>query len=180
MKKNLEEIIDYIEEVRSDIKNYVQDKEDNLLKNKNNSNSWSPAQILEHLYKTEVYITELLIRQSGRAKKKNMIVKPGNTSFLHSLDEMEIEKVKEKIKAPEIALPDESIEIDNILEKMDASRTELNKVLVEFSEYDMGGIEFPHPTGKRMNMIQWVLFLGKHEERHFNQIKSLLGRVSDA
>lgn len=174
MTESLKEIINYIEKIRTDIKNYTVKKKSLDLSRKVDAESWSPAEILQHLYKTEIYITELLVRQLERAKKKNMIAKPDNTSYLNSLDELEIEKGKEKIKAPEIALPDESVGIDTILENMDNSRIELKNVLDEFSKYDMAGIEFPHPTGNRLNMIQWILFLGKHEERHFNQIKLIL------
>lgn len=174
MNKNLKEIINYIEKIRTDIKNYTAEKKSMELSRKIEVESWSPAEILQHLYKTEIYITKLLVRQLARAKKKNMTAVADNSSYLNSLDELEIEKGKEKIKAPEIALPEESVGIDTILENMDNSRIELNKVLDEFSKYDMAGIEFPHPTGKRMNMIQWILFLGKHEERHFNQIKLIL------
>lgn len=174
MTESLKEILEYIEKIRTEIKNYIKKKESEDLIKKGDGGSWSPAEILQHLYKTEIYITELLVRQLGRAKKRNMAAGPDSTSYLNSLDELEIEKGKEKIKAPEIALPDELFEIDTILENIDTSRSDLNKVLEEFSKFDMAGIEFPHPTGKRMNMIQWVLFLGKHEERHLNQIKSIL------
>lgn len=180
MKKNLEEIIDYITNVRSDIKNYVQDKEDNLLRNKNASNSWSPDEVLQHLYKTEIYITRLLNRQMERAKKKDLTSGDEATSYLHSLDEFEVEIVNEKFNAPEVSRPEGSMDSGVVLQQMDESRSELEKMLGEFSQYDMAGIEFPHPAYGRMNMIQWVLFLGKHEERHLNQIKSLLGMVSDA
>jgi len=174
MKKNLEEVIDYIEDVRSDIKNYVRDGKNILLKNNNDSNSWSSDEVLQHLYKTEVYITELLNRQMDRVKKKDLISGDETTSYLHSLDEFEIEIVKEKFNAPEISKPDGSIDSEIVLKKMNRSRSELIKLLREFSQYDMTGIEFPHPAYGRMNMIQWVLFLGKHEERHFNQIKMIL------
>jgi len=174
MKKNLEEIINYIEEVRSDIKNYVQDKEDHLLQNTNDANSWSPNEVLQHLYKTEIYITELLNRQIERAKKKDLTSVDETTSYLHSLDEFEIEIVNEKFNAPELSKPGGSMDSEVVLHQMGESRSELIKLLREFSQYDMTGIEFPHPAYGRMNMIQWVLFLGKHEERHFNQIKQVL------
>ncbi len=175
MKKNLEEIINYVEDVRSDMKNYVQGKEISLLKKKDSANSWSPDEVLQHLYKTEVYITDLLNRQMERAKKKNLASGDETTSYLHSLDEFEVEIVKEKFNAPEISKPDGSIDSEEILKKMDESRSELIKLLKEFSKYDMAGIEFPHPAYGRMNMLQWIIFIGKHELRHFKQIKLLIG-----
>ncbi|MEN8222388.1 MAG: DinB family protein [Acidobacteriota bacterium] len=174
MNRNLKEIMDYIEDVRTEINNFIQASDETQLRMKPTSGAWSPAEILHHLYKTEIYITELLVRQLGRAKKRNMMAKQEGGSYLHSLDDLNIDTVKEKIKAPEIALPEENIEIKELFTKMNKSRAELRKVLQDFSEYDMEGIEFPHPTGKRMNMIQWILFLGKHELRHFKQIKSIL------
>ena len=174
MKENLKEIIAYLEEVRSEIKKYISDNGKFIKGKVNGGNTWSPDEVLDHLYKTEIFITGLLSRQLDRAEKKGLKAMENSTSYLHSLDKFEIETVKEKYNAPEQSKPDGSIDPENLLQKMDESRSELLQLLQNFSEYDMAGIEFPHPAYGRMNMIQWVVFIGKHEHRHLNQIKSIL------
>ncbi len=174
MKENLKEIVEYLEKVRSDL---IKNVPDNIVikdEKVNKGNSWSPGEILEHIYKTEIYITELLKRQMERAIKRELRSAADNTSFLHSLDQFEIERIKEKFIAPEQTIPDRSADPENILQKMDKSRAELIQLLHTFSEYDMEGMEFPHPAYGRMNMLQWVIFIGKHELRHLNQMKQII------
>ncbi len=118
-------------------------------------------------------------RQLDRAEKRELKAGSDHTSLLHSLDKFEIEIVKEKYNAPEQTRPGGSTDPETILQKIDGSRAELIQLLHKFSEYDMGGMEFPHPAYGRLNMLQWVLFLGKHELRHLNQIRSFSEVTSD-
>ena len=173
MKENLKEIMAYLKKARSELKKYIFDNKKVLKQEKIEGNGWSPVEVLDHLYKTEIFITGLLGRQLERAVKKGLKAREDSTSYLHSLDQFEIEIVKEKYNAPEQSMPDRSTNPETILLKMDGSRAELILLLHQFSDFDMEGMEFPHPAYGRMNMLQRVVFIGKHEHRHLNQIRQI-------
>jgi hypothetical protein len=40
---------------------------------------------------------------------------------------------------------------------------------------DLGLLQFPHPVLGRIDMYQWILYLGKHERRHIAQIARVKG-----
>ncbi len=174
MNKNLTEIVDYLNKTRASLFNIFEGLSPDKFKSKGNKGGWSAGEVVNHLYLTEVQITALLQKQLERAEKKNIGPDKNNESFLHSLDKYFIEEVREKYTAPVSTLPENQESKEKLAEFINISRSDLLSVLEELGKYDMSKLEFPHPLTGRINMYQWIVFLGKHEERHINQIRNII------
>ena len=55
------------------------------------------------------------------------------------------------------------------------SRARLKLAIDEADGIDLSQMHFPHPVLGRLDMYQWILFVGKHERRHIAQIARVKG-----
>ncbi|MEN8152833.1 MAG: DinB family protein [Acidobacteriota bacterium] len=175
MKKNLKEIIDYIEDVRGMLLDTINNCDSEKFVKKEDPGRWSVMENVNHLHLSEIQINSIFAKLVDKAEQRGFAPDKSNKSWLNSLDEYSINEVKEKINAPSFAVPVENKNRDELNGLLVASRIELLSIVEKLSQYDMTKLEFPHPmTRGRMNLYQWLVFLGKHEERHIKQIKELI------
>jgi hypothetical protein len=170
MNTRLREIVDEIENARAKLYASVENLSQEELDKQPGPGIWSPGEILYHLYLSETGITTLLDKQVARARKRNLGLDPEDSSLLGSLDHFALEKAETKVKAPSRALPQKDIKKKEMIELLQNSRKELLEKISEASPYNLSELEFPHPLLGRMDMYRWILFIGKHEERHTNQL----------
>ena len=55
---------------------------------------------------------------------------------------------------------------------------ELQALLQSVDGLALGALTFEHPFAGVLNLYQWILILGQHEERHTRQIKDTLNSLS--
>lgn len=135
---------------------------------------WSVGEVLHHLHLMEVLVTSLLARQVARGREKGIGPDPGGESLLHSLDGFSIETVTDRITAPQSVSPRAGMRKEEVLSLLEASRGQLRKAMDEAADVDLSLLQFPHPVVGRIDMYQWILFVGKHEIRHLGQIERIL------
>ncbi|MCP4217269.1 MAG: DinB family protein, partial [bacterium] len=100
---------------------------------------------------------------------------PEEGSLLDSLDLYAIEAAKTKYNAPKWSVPHPvDRPKEKLVEELKQSRSEFRKFLPGTDAYNLAELVFPHPAYGKLNFYQWILFLGKHEERHLNQMKNML------
>ena len=69
--------------------------------------------------------------------------------------------------------------MDEALRSLTDSRRALRDSLVEGDGMDLSVIKRPHPALGELNLYQWGLFIGKHEERHTLQIERTLRELQE-
>ena len=173
MNPKLQEIVDEIEEKRELLLQAVSDLSPEDLNIRNGPDQWSIGELLHHLHLAETQITELLALQLRRAEKRGIGPDTSGGSVINSLDEYSLEKVLQKVKAPPSAVPQRGLEKSDLLEALEDSRRALLKEIERAASYDLSRLKFPHPILGALNMYQWILHIGKHEQRHVNQIIQL-------
>jgi hypothetical protein len=135
---------------------------------------WSVGEVLHHLCRMEELVISLLARQAVRAREKGIGPDRGEDSLLHSLDYVSIETVTDRLIAPEPVAPRAGLGKAELLSMLGASRAQLRKTMDEAADVDLSRLHFPHPVLGRIDMYQWVLFIGKHEMRHLGQIERIV------
>jgi uncharacterized damage-inducible protein DinB len=135
---------------------------------------WSVGQVVHHLHRMEDLVTSLVARQAVRAREKGIGPDQGGESLVHSLDRFAIEIAADKITAPESVAPGSGLGKGELLPLLRESRARLRKTLDDSADVDLSRLQLPHPVLGRIDMYQWVLFIGKHEVRHLGQIERIM------
>jgi len=175
MNERLKEIVNYLEEVRSVLQRTVAGLSTNEAEESPGPGEWSIIEILHHLYLTEIQVSQLLEKQMERARKRGIGPDPDNESLLTSLDRYSLERATTKVKNPlRAVIPQQGIEKLKILELLNSSRGNFLDIISRASVYNLSELSFPHPILGKLNMYQWILFVGKHETRHTHQIEDVL------
>ena len=72
--------------------------------------------------------------------------------------------------APHYVVPAQGLTRRELLALLSDSRSKLRQAISEADGVDLSLMHFPHPVLGRIDMYQWILYLGKHERRHIAQI----------
>lgn len=86
-----------------------------------------------------------------------------------------IETVGDRITAPQSVIPAKDMSRGELLALLSDSRSKLRDAIGEAHSIDLGRMQFPHPVLGRIDMYQWILYVGKHERRHIAQIARVKG-----
>ena len=121
----------------------------------------------------ENQVTHVAAKQIQRAEKMGLAPDPSDESVLHSLDQFAIETAPQKIASPQFAVPAKGMRKEALLEELEKSRIALIGQLNKAHAFDLSRLQFPHPVLGRLDMCQWILYVGKHEQRHIHQIERL-------
>jgi hypothetical protein len=175
MNPRLKEIADEIENARSELVHMVADVTEAAIALRADPSQWSIGEILHHLFLIESQVTTLLEKQIKRAKDRGIGADGSTESLIHSLDHFTIETVGEKITAPQSVIPARDVTKNELLALLSDSRSKLREAIREADAIDLSRMQFPHPVLGRIDMYQWILYVGKHERRHIAQIARAKG-----
>lgn len=135
--------------------------------------TWSVAQILEHLNKAEQQIVK-------RFNELLPAADPGNSNTVpvqfapFSMDPYLETTRDRKLKSPESLVPAGGLPLSELLQSLRASRDELLALRPKFETHDLSKIVGPHPAYGPINPYQALASVGLHESPHLRQIESLM------
>lgn len=135
---------------------------------------WSIGEVLDHLCLVETGSSKILHKHAREIKDKNFTAPPLDGSALNSLDRFQIETVNTKIKAPTMVAPRSGIGKTELMNNLETCRVKLLDSIQALDHYDLHQLDFPHPFLGRLDLYQWILFIGKHERRHTTQVENIL------
>lgn len=139
--------------------------------------TWSAAEVLEHLHRVERGIVRLLSRSLERAKETGLEPETDAGSLLASLDALGLLDRGRRIRAPEPVMPRGELTAAQGVAALTESREALVSALREADGVALGRITRDHPTLGPLNLYQWVLFVGQHEARHAEQLRDIGRRL---
>lgn len=173
MNQKIQEIINNIEAARSNVYAAVNDLTQTQLDFKPSPGEWSIGEILSHLQTVEKGLPKLYSMLLKKAEDAGL--KPDSTaqSWLDSLDQFQLDIVQERMPAPERVLPQTGLSKTELLDSLKQSRQAVIDAASQIGDYDLSEVKFPHPFLGEINFYQWILFVGKHEQRHLSQIAGI-------
>jgi DinB superfamily len=134
--------------------------------------AWTVAEILEHLCITEGQILPLLkalLKKTEEAGRFN----PGN-AFEISVQPYVERSRREKYRTREKFSPTGKGEFADFLRLLSDIQTQLYELRPSLQTVDLTFASFPHWIFGPLQLGQWLAFIGFHEERHHDQILSIL------
>ncbi len=142
------------------------------------SDSWSIAEIVEHLAVAEramLLLIESLLRKAKAAPEDER----GATAFEVSLDAVIERSRVEKFTAPDRFRPAGQMPVSESLAKLREIQSQLELLHPQLEAVDPASVSFRHWTFGPLNLGQWLAFVGYHEQRHLDQIESILNPPDD-
>lgn len=141
--------------------------------------TWSVAQIVEHLSILEkrlVTLTNVMLMKAGTAGAK-AASEDGRIEPV-SMDKIIERASREKYQAPETVVPGGDVPVAVSLAAMRESREALHSLRPRLEAFDLSGMQYPHPAFGPLNLYEWLVMIGLHEGRHLQQIEAVLSAPS--
>lgn len=135
--------------------------------------SWSVKEIIEHLSLVEKQIVRLSTLMLMKAETAGEKASPDGRIGPVSLDRIAERASREKYQAPETARPTGAPVTDS-LTVMRASREALHSLRARLEVANLSTVSYPHPVFGPLNLYEWLVMIGVHEERHLRQIDAIL------
>ncbi len=172
MNPKVQEILNEIEAVRANIYAAAERFSQTQLDFKPSPDSWSIGEVLSHLNVVEKGLPRLYSMLLSKAAEAGLSPETEG-SWVKSLDEFQLEVVKQQMSAPERVHPQFGIEKNELIALLQQSRAALVDAASQAGDHDYSQVKFPHPFFGEINFYQWILFVGKHEARHLSQIEKI-------
>jgi hypothetical protein len=139
--------------------------------------SWSVAQILEHLGIVESRIARLLVRQTAEAMDDNVHSEAGE----HCGEPIDLDSIAggaKKVVASEASHPTQKLSWSAALTALQNSRERLLTAISEVDGRPLERVVAAHPSVGELNMYDWIAFVGAHELRHANQVREVADQLA--
>lgn len=141
------------------------------------SDRWSIAEIIEHLSLVEGQIARLfhVMLSKAEAAGAERADADADAPFAAPVSiEHFVEALREKkLQAPDSARPGGTSSLADSLARLQESRAALHSLRPRLERIDGAALVYPHPAAGPINVYQWLLFVGSHEDRHCLQIEAL-------
>lgn len=137
--------------------------------------TWSIAEIIEHLSITERQLVQLFQMMLKKIEAAGAGL-GANRGMLHapvSIEEFVEQSKREKYQAPENIRPTGGVPLADSLASLQESRAALRDLQPRLESVEASAARYPHPAFGPLDLYQWLLFVGTHEERHLGQIEAL-------
>lgn len=154
-----------LEETRQRLIDEISLLSSNQLNVRPDSDTWSIAQICQHIALTEKSFAKAIRYGLKQADNPNSELKP-----IHVLSDR-----SRKIKAPEIVIPnDERLDLQEILDLLSESRNFFLETIGNVSDTTaLTKKTVIHPLFGDLPLQQWAELAPLHEDRHVDQIKEI-------
>lgn len=173
MHPRMEEIINYLDRERAALREAVDRVPAELRDKQPGPDRWSVAQVLQHLGIIEKrvglgmtkWVQELIDAGAG--------LETETTSVMNSLPVQAIIDRTQRRNAPDEVRPTGDIDAKSAWATLEAARETLRSAFLAGDGLALGKGVQPHPVFGPINLYQWMLFVGSHEERHTAQVNEI-------
>ncbi|GAA5346798.1 putative damage-inducible protein DinB [Planifilum fimeticola] len=155
--------------IRQKVWREVERLSDEEINRKPSPDRWSIAQILEHLYLTELTVARRMKKAADRTDKQISGEKPIRLLLDRSL--------RVKVPIPDLEPSDDFKTLDSLREKLCRSHRFFAGVLRDLTPDQLRRCSMRHPLFGTMSLEQWVEFVSLHEQRHLEQIRETRERL---
>jgi hypothetical protein len=174
----LEELLQYADGQRANLLVAVASVPDSARDRRPGPDTWSVAEVLEHLHRVEQGIARLIGRQIERGRAAGLPRETETGSLLQSLDHLGVTHRGESMPAPEFVQPQGALTAAAAIAALAQSRQILRDALATGDGLALGSLSVPHVYFGPLTLYQWVLFLGQHECRHARQIRDIARQLA--
>lgn len=172
MHKRLQELTDYIAGVRAELTQWVHATPVEALSRSPGEGKWSTVQSIQHLGMIEGSVTKKLEGMFAQALTGGLPADPDDSSMLGALDKYNVpSRGGRRLDAPPPFHPETAPDFDTNWSSLLAVRQRTLAAYATVDGRDLTQVAFPHPYFGPLNAYEWLLLVGQHELRHFDQMR---------
>ena len=138
---------------------------------------WSAAELLEHLSRVEASCSRVVAKMTAEARTNGVNAEQGESSVLGALDDRHVTDRSRRLEAPSIVAPEGGFTRDRAFEALAESRAQLRRAIAGADGIALGEVHFPHRVFGDLDLYQWILFVGQHEQRHIPQLDEIADQL---
>lgn len=139
--------------------------------------SWSVADVLQHLHLVEQGTVRLLFRSFRKAREAGLEREAETSSLLSMLDRFRLPERTSRLSAPDFTRPADACDVPTALARLAESREGLRTWAREADGFALDRVRWQHPLLGELSLYGWVLMIGQHELRHAAQIRDIARSV---
>jgi hypothetical protein len=177
MHARLAETMDYVEEKRKELLQSFAGASSNRLSQRVVKDSWSVAEILDHLRMVESGVARIITKRVGQAREAGLGEEKSTASVMPSFDKYSAILEGAVLKSPEMVLPRAEVDFKEALYGLESSRQALRAAVGSANGLALGEIKHTHAVLGELDLYQWLIFVGQHEQRHRKQIERTLKSI---
>ncbi len=137
---------------------------------------WTIAEFVEHIAIVADGMTKISAKLLAKARAAGK--SSDGTARLSQNFAQKASEIKDmKFEAPDRVRPTGTKTVAESLEKLSATRQELETLRPLFEQFDGSDFKFPHPFMGDLSAHEWLALVGGHEARHLRQIENFLAKM---
>jgi hypothetical protein len=132
--------------------------------------SWSVAQVVEHLAVVERRVTALFRRTIADGRIAAVGQETETSSQLEALNPNQFADRTQKLVGPAAVSPTGTVDVDTAWAALQSARNDFRAAVADADGLALGQLTAPHPFFGALSLYQWIGFIGGHDARHARQI----------
>lgn len=140
---------------------------------------WCVAEIIWHLQRVESGVARLIVNRVTEARANGHPDEPADSPLLGTRDRFGIVDRSRRIEAPARVAPQEVPSADDAERLLHESRAMLRSAIADADGLALALITHPHPVVGVIDLYEWILFVGLHEQRHLGQLAEVAAATAD-
>jgi len=174
MHRRLTELVEYADTTRAALLDVAATVPADRFTERPAPERWSAAELLEHLARVESGCARVIAKRATGAREAGVGPESDDSSMLGALDGRPVRDRSRKLQAPELVAPAGGFSRERSLEALIASREELRRAIAVADGIELREVRHPHVVLGELDLYQWILFVGQHEERHLPQLEEIV------
>ena len=134
---------------------------------------WCVAEVCWHLQRVESGVAKLIRKRTTEARAAGHPAERADSGLLGTGDRFGIVDRSRRIDAPSQVTPQEVPSAEGAQRLLGESRAMLRSAIADADGLALGLIMHPHPVLGDINLYEWILFVGLHEQRHLGQLREV-------
>src|SRR5689334_8298888 len=168
----LRDIGAYLDGVRAQVATIVSSTPREAMDRARGDQRWSGTQIVQHLGKVEGSTAKLFEGVFAKALAAGLPEDSSTSSLLGAIDRFTTDgRTLRPLIAPERLRPEPNPDLDASWASLQAVRERTWRAYQTVDGRDLTQVSAPHPFFGPLNGYEWLEFIGRHEERHLDQLR---------
>lgn len=176
MQPRISEVLDYLDKNRAALERTLAEIPPASRERRPSPESWSVAEVIQHLSLVEGRITQVIARCIEEARTTGLGPEVDTSPVTPTFDLARVLDRGRPITAGDAVLPKEPLDLDAAWAVLEERRAKLRALVVSADGLALGRVAAPNPVLGPLDAYQWVLFAGAHEARHTAQIKGIVAQ----
>ena len=177
MHRRVSELVDFTNATRAALLDVAASVPANRFTDRPAPGRWSAAELLEHLARVESGCARVIAKRAVAARESGVGAEREESTMLGALDGRHVTDRSSKLTAPEIVAPAGGFSREGAFDAIAKSRTEFERAVADADGLALGEVKHTHVVLGEIDLYQWILFVGLHEQRHLAQLEEISSQL---